>query len=303
MAEAFAVKFRDPVFAHNYDPAGFELKPGTTVLAETERGLELGRVVRGPFEVPDQTLMQPLMPILRLATEADLKRDADNRAVEQEAYAICNDKFRQSGLAAKLVATEYNFNRSRLQVFFTSEDKVDYRELVKELAQCFSTRLQLTRIGARDHAKLLGGCGVCGRELCCSTWLKNLEPIGVKLAKEQHLPLTPTKISGVCGKLMCCLKYEYEFYREQNKKMPKLGKQVTTPRGDGVVDGLNVFTEEVTVRLHEGGRHTCPSKDVCPKHALAKAAIAHVKPEANRPTAPAAPPRTDRRPPRKPRGR
>ena len=273
MAIAFAIKFRDPVNAFNYSPKGLDLKPDVQVIAETERGLELGRVARGPLEIADHALMQPLPPILRIATNADLRLDEENHAAEEEAFAICLERIRQNEMTMKLVATEYNLNRSRLQVFFTSEDRVDFRDLVKDLGASFSTRIQLTRVGARDHAKMLGGCGVCGRDLCCSTWLKSLDPIGVKMAKEQHLPLTPTKISGVCGKLMCCLKYEYEWYREQNKKMPKMGKQVTTPHGDGVVENLNLFKEEVTIKTAEGTRHTCPAASVCPKHAMANTAI------------------------------
>lgn len=272
MAIAFAVKFRDPVNATNFRPNGFELAVSTPVLANTERGLELGRVARGPLEIAeDQSSSLPT--ILRIATEEDLLLDQDNRTAEQEAYAICLEKIRKTNLPMKLAGVEYNFNRSRLHVFFTSEAHIDFRDLVKDLAGSFSTRIQLTRIGARDHAKMLGGCGVCGRDLCCSTWLKNLEPIGVKMAKEQYLPLTPAKISGVCGKLMCCLKYEYEWYREQRKKMPKIGREVQTPHGEGIVESVNVIKEEVTIRTAEGGRHSCPSASVCPKHAIAKAAI------------------------------
>jgi cell fate regulator YaaT (PSP1 superfamily) len=254
MALVYSLIFPDHGRGYYLKPSDIHPTPGDKVLAETVRGLEIGTVETGAMNIPGAEDVQELQPIIRMATLADLAQDAENHEREKEALAICKQRVKEHDLPMDLISATYTFDRSHIVFYFSSEQRVDFRQLVRDLAAIFHTRIQLMQIGARDEAKHLGGCGVCGRPLCCSTWLQRLEPISIKMAKEQHLPLSPTKLAGVCGRLKCCLRYEYDFYKEQNQKLPLPGIEVRTAEGQvGVVEYTHVLKEEVTIELYGGG--------------------------------------------------
>jgi cell fate regulator YaaT (PSP1 superfamily) len=246
------VSFKPAAKAYFFDPNGLELRPNDIVIAETMRGIEMGEVRSSAREVPEEQVVPPLRRVLRVATPDDFQRREANRAREESALEVCRKRIGARELPMKLISAEYAFDGSQILFYFTAEGRVDFRELVKDLAAALRTRIQLHQIGARDAAKLLGGVGPCGRGLCCATWLTSFEPISMKMAKEQSLFLNPTKFSGVCGKLMCCLRYEYESYREMKSQLPAIGAEVLTARGKGKVTGHNVLKEMLFVELPDG---------------------------------------------------
>lgn len=246
--------FREPVKSYYLDPGDLELTVGTPVLAETARGLELGRVKFRAREVPDDKFASAPNVVVRVASKKDIAQDEDNRSFENRALLIARNRVEAHELPMKIVKCELMFDRSKLWVFYESEGRVDFRELLKDLGHNLGVRLHLQHVGPREAAKVLGGCGPCGQSLCCSTFLKETPAVNLKLAKEQRLSLTPSKISGACGRLMCCLRYEVEFYRDANQRLPKNGANVDTPEGPGTVVEVNVFNETVFVRLGDG-RH------------------------------------------------
>ncbi|PQV65481.1 Cell fate regulator YaaT, PSP1 superfamily (controls sporulation, competence, biofilm development) [Abditibacterium utsteinense] len=246
--------FREPVKSYYIEAGDLELGVGTPILAETARGLELGTVKFRPREVPDDKIVPPLRGVSRIASAQDVAQDVLNREWEIEALAIARARIREHKLEMKAVKCETMFDRSKLYVFYESEERVDFRELLRDLAGKLSVRLHLQHVGPREAAKVLGGCGPCGQTLCCSTFLKETPGVNLKLAKEQRLSLTPSKISGACGRLMCCLRYEIDFYRDANLRLPKNGSPVDTPEGPGIIVDVNVFTEKCNVRLGDG-RH------------------------------------------------
>ena len=252
MVNVIGVRFENAGKLYFFDPGELWPTPGNYVLVETSRGIEFGEVVTGIKEIDDSTLQSPLKPVVRIATAEDIQHNKDNKVAQREAYQVCQKKIAEHKLDMKLVSVEYTFDNSKILFYFTANGRVDFRSLVKDLAGVFKTRIELRQIGVRDEAKMLGGLGVCGRPICCGTFLGDFQPVSIKMAKEQNLSLNPTKISGVCGRLMCCLKYEQEQYEQTRKKMPKVGKEVITPDGPGVVWELNVIKETVRVRIQKG---------------------------------------------------
>ena len=242
------VRFRKAGKVYYFDPLEFDIKQGSNVIVETARGVEFGYVVMGIKDLPEEKITQPLKPVLRPATEEDVKTQEENAAREKEAFKICLEKIRKHNLEMKLIDSEYTFDNNKLLFYFTADGRVDFRELVKDLAAVFKTRIELRQIGVRDETKILGGIGVCGRALCCHTYLSEFIPVSIKMAKEQNLSLNPTKISGVCGRLMCCLKNEEEAYEELNSHLPSVGEYVTTPDGlRGEVQSTSVLKQLVKV--------------------------------------------------------
>ncbi len=242
------VRFRKAGKVYYFDPLEFDIKQGSNVIVETARGVEFGYVVMGIRDLPEEKITQPLKPVLRPATEEDIKAQEANAAKEKEAFQICLEKIRKHNLEMKLIDSEYTFDNNKLLFYFTADGRVDFRELVKDLAAVFKTRIELRQIGVRDETKILGGIGVCGRALCCHTYLSEFIPVSIKMAKEQNLSLNPTKISGVCGRLMCCLKNEEEAYEELNSHLPSVGEYVTTPDGlKGEVQSTSVLKQLVKV--------------------------------------------------------
>jgi len=249
MIEIVSVRFKKGGKAYYFNPNGLQIEPGQSVIIDTARGVEFGECVQGNSAVDETTLISPLRPVLRLATEEDFKTAEANRKKEARAFEICQQKIAEHGLDMKLVEVEYNFEGSKILFFFTAEGRVDFRELVKDLASVFRTRIELRQIGIRDEAKMLGGLGICGRPFCCSSFLEEFQPVSIKMAKTQNLSLNPTKISGACGRLMCCLKYEQEAYEDLLKRAPKAESLVETPDGVGTVSQVNLLREKVKVRL------------------------------------------------------
>lgn len=224
------------------------MQVGDHVIVETARGVEFGRVVLGPKEVGEDEVVHPLKEVLRVATQADEDKEQQNRLKEKDAFKICQKKIREHGLEMKLIDAEYTFDNNKVLFYFTADGRIDFRQLVKDLAAIFKTRIELRQIGVRDETKILGGIGICGRSLCCHTYLSEFAPVSIKMAKEQNLSLNQTKISGVCGRLMCCLKNEQETYEELNKKLPGIGDTVTLPDGiQGTVQNVNVLRQRVKV--------------------------------------------------------
>ena len=252
MVNVIGVRFENAGKLYFFDPGELWPTPGDYVLVETSRGIEFGEVVTGIKEIDDTTLESPLKPVVRIASAEDVQHNKDNKAAEKEAYHVCQKKISEHKLDMKLVSVEYTFDNSKILFYFTANGRVDFRSLVKDLASVFKTRIELRQIGVRDEAKMLGGLGICGRPICCGTFLGDFQPVSIKMAKEQNLSLNPTKISGVCGRLMCCLKYEQDQYEQTRKKMPKVGKEVITPDGPGVVWDLNIIKETVRVRIQKG---------------------------------------------------
>jgi len=242
------VRFRKAGKVYYFSPADYEVKKGQHVIVETARGVEFGQVVMNPKQVTDDEIVQPLKAVIRVATPEDYKIEEKNREKEKEAFQICLEKIHKHQLQMKLVDTEYTFDNNKILFYFTADGRIDFRELVKDLASVFKTRIELRQIGVRDETKLLGGIGICGRPLCCSTFLTEFVPVSIKMAKEQNLSLNPTKISGVCGRLMCCLKNEEEAYEELNSKLPNVGDAVETSDGlKGEVQSISVLKQMVRV--------------------------------------------------------
>ena len=249
MTEIIGVRFKSVGKIFFFDPAGQTLAPGAKVIVETTRGVECGTVVQGNCEVEDDAVVRPLKSILRVATEADLQQLEANRSREKQAFDICVQKIAAHKLDMKLIDVEVTFDNNKILFYFTAEGRVDFRELVKDLASVFRTRIELRQIGVRDEAKMIGGLGICGKPFCCSTFLSEFQPVSIKMAKEQGLSLNPTKISGTCGRLMCCLKYEQDVYDELLATTPKVGAYVMTAEGRGVVVESSLLTGLVRVRL------------------------------------------------------
>ena len=252
MASVIGVRFKNAGKLYYFDPGSLWPTAGDAVIVETVRGVEYGEVVTGVKEVSDDCITPPLKRVIRIATAEDAQRDAENRAREKDAMALCQKKVAEHKLQMKLVGCEYTFDNSKILFYFTSDKRVDFRALVKDLAASFRTRIELRQIGVRDEARMMGGLGMCGRPVCCAQFLGDFEPVSIKMAKEQNLSLNPTKISGICGRLMCCLKYEEDHYEATRKRMPRVGKEVITPDGNGVVVDLNILKETVRVRIPKG---------------------------------------------------
>ena len=249
MAEIVGVRFKNAGKVYYFSPGGYALEKGGTVVVETSRGIECGEVVIPNRQIGDDAVPASLKPVLRPASEDDLRRAKENTEKEKRAMRVCQEKIQAHKLDMKLVDVEYAFDGSKILFYFTSDGRVDFRSLVKDLASVFHTRIELRQIGVRDEAKMLGGLGICGRPFCCSQFLSDFQPVSIKMAKEQGLSLNPTKISGCCGRLMCCLKYEQEAYESLLRETPKQGALVTTKEGKGVVVETNLLTGKVKVRL------------------------------------------------------
>ena len=250
MVKVVGIRFRNAGKIYYFGPGNLELKAGMHAIVETARGVEIGTVITGPREVSEESVIQPLKPVIRIATEADERQAEKNREKEKEAYRICLEKIAKHNLDMKLVEAEYTFYNNKLLFYFTADGRIDFRELVKDLAAVFRTRIELRQIGVRDETKIMGGYGICGRQLCCNTFLPEFAPVSIKMAKEQNLSLNPTKISGVCGRLMCCLKNEEETYEYLNSKLPNVGDFVTTDDGlKGEVSSVNVLRQLVKVTV------------------------------------------------------
>ena len=249
MTEIISVRFRGGAKNYFFDPNGLQIEANTNVIVDTAQGLAYAKCVEGNHEVEDNAVVQPLRQVVRIATENDRKTDEYNRKREKEAFGICEQKILAHGLDMKLVSVECSFEGSKIIFFFTAEGRVDFRELVKDLASVFRARIELRQIGVRDEAKMIGGLGICGRPLCCGQFLEEFIPVSIKMAKTQNLSLNPTKISGTCGRLMCCLKYEQNAYEDAAKRMPKNESFVDTPDGIGNVTSIDLLREEVQVRL------------------------------------------------------
>ena len=253
MIKVISVRFRTGGKIYFFDPLDLEIKKGQHVIVETARGMEYGLVVSDIRMVEEERVVQPLKPVIRVATPEDDKQNADNLEKKKEAYDICLEKIRKHGLEMKLVDAEYTFDKNKVLFYFTADGRIDFRELVKDLAAVFKTRIELRQIGVRDEIKIMGGIGVCGRVLCCHSYLSEFVPVSIKMAKEQNLSLNPTKISGVCGRLMCCLKNEEEIYEELNKKLPNVGDSVTTDDDlRGEVHSVNVLRQRIKVLVENG---------------------------------------------------
>ncbi len=248
MLKVISVRFRTAGKIYFFNPGKLEIKKGDHVIVETARGIEYGTVVADPREVEEDKVVQPLKAVLRIANQKDDEQEAANKKKEKDAFQICLEKIRKHGLQMKLIDAEYTFDNNKVLFYFTADGRIDFRELVKDLASVFKTRIELRQIGVRDETKILGGIGICGRPLCCHTHLSEFAPVSIKMAKEQNLSLNPTKISGVCGRLMCCLKNEEETYEELNRKLPNVGDFVTTEDGlKGEVQSVNVLRQLVKV--------------------------------------------------------
>ncbi len=248
MVRVIGVRFRTAGKIYFFDPLGFEIKKGDHVIVETARGIEFGTVMAGIMEVEEEKVVQPLKPVIRIANQRDVEQEADNRDKEKQAFKICLEKIREHGLEMKLIDAEYTFDNNKVLFYFTADGRIDFRELVKDLASIFKTRIELRQIGVRDETKIVGGIGICGRPLCCHSYLADFVPVSIKMAKEQNLSLNPAKISGVCGRLMCCLKNEEETYEELNRRLPGIGDSVTTEEGQkGTVQSVNVLRQLVKV--------------------------------------------------------
>ena len=253
MARVIGVRFRDNGKIYYFASEQFEVEVGQNVIVETARGVEYGRVVLGNREIHDEKIIATLKPVIRIATPEDDKIQENNKEKSKEAYKICIEKIKKHKLAMKLIDCEYTFDNNKVLFYFTADGRIDFRELVKDLASVFRTRIELRQIGVRDETKMLGGIGICGRELCCRSYLTDFVPVSIKMAKEQNLSLNPTKISGVCGRLMCCLKNEQETYEYLNSRLPSVGDSVITPTGmHGEVSGVNVLRQLVKVVVDNG---------------------------------------------------
>lgn len=283
------VSFKKAGKVYYFDPNNLELREGDAVIAETARGIEFGEIMIDPREVSDEEIVPPLRKVIRKATDSDIRKEESNRSREKNAYTTCQRKIQSHDLQMKLIDAEYCFDGSQVTFYFSAESRVDFRELVKDLASTLRTKVQLHQVGVRDEAKLFGGMGPCGRALCCSSFMSDFEPVSMKMAKEQCLFLNPLKFSGICGKLMCCLKYEYPMYRELKSSFPSVGAVVTTPKGQGRVVETNVMKRMLTVEFEDRvveqftleslSDFTCPKQcEACPNAGTEEP---DEKPEAN----------------------
>ncbi|MCR6098429.1 stage 0 sporulation family protein [Salipaludibacillus agaradhaerens] len=254
MHQVVGVRFKKAGKIYYFSPGEFNINRDDYVIVETARGVEFGKVVIGVKEVDEKDVVLPLKNVLRLATEKDKLTVTENKQESQKAFNVCLEKIAEHDLEMKLVDVEYTFDRNKVLFYFTADGRIDFRELVKDLASVFRTRIELRQIGVRDEAKMLGGIGPCGRMLCCSTFLGDFEPVSIKMAKDQNLSLNPTKISGLCGRLMCCLKYENDMYESAKKELPDLNEKIETSMGRGKVAGLNMLERLVQVELFESGQ-------------------------------------------------
>lgn len=262
MAEVVGVRFKRAGKVYYFDPAGMDLKINDCVVVETARGLEMGQIATAPKQVVNEEVDKPLKPITRKAGPEDIQCTKEFEAKEKEALAACNELITKLNLPMKLISAEYNLDGSRLTFYFSAEERVDFRELVRELASRLKVRVELRQMGPRDEAKLLGDCGRCGRPLCCLSFLSEFSPVGIKMAKEQNLPLNPMKISGCCGRLMCCLGYESEQYSKAKSKLPREGQRVVTKMGPGKVTGTNPLKETVLVSLETEATVELPVSEI-----------------------------------------
>ncbi len=251
MIEVVGIRFKPAGKIYYFDPDDIDLEAGDSVILETARGVECGQVVVKPKSVSEEEIVAPLKKIIRKATDVDIKQVESNKAKEKEAYRVCLSKIAEHNLPMKLVDVEYTFDANKIIFYFTADGRIDFRELVKDLAAIFRTRIELRQIGVRDEAKMLGGLGACGRGLCCATFLGEFDPVSIKMAKEQNLSLNPTKISGICGRLMCCLKYESEAYEVEKASYPQEGTFVRTSVGEGKVASINILKKSLIVELKE----------------------------------------------------
>lgn len=252
MVKVIGVRFRQAGKIYNFDPLDFKIEVGNHVIVETARGIEYGKVVQSVQEKNEKDVIMPLKPVIRVATEEDDKIAKQNKDKEKKAFFICKEKIKKHGLEMKLIDTEYTFDNNKVLFYFTADGRIDFRELVKDLASVFKTRIELRQVGVRDETKMLGGIGICGRPLCCSTYLSEFIPVSIKMAKEQNLSLNPTKISGICGRLMCCLKNEQEAYEYLNSNLPNVGETVKTFDGlKGEVKSVNVLRQKVKIVIEQ----------------------------------------------------
>ena len=251
MATVIGVRFKKAGKVYYFDPNGMWPRPGQAVIVETSRGVEYGETVTGSRSVSDQQIVTPLKKMVRIATPEDIRRAEANEQREKEAFTVCQEKIATHRLDMKLVSVEIAFDNSKIIFYFTANGRVDFRELVKDLASVFKMRIELRQIGVRDEAKMLGGLGACGRPICCGAFLGDFQPVSIKMAKEQNLSLNPAKISGQCGRLMCCLNYEQSNYEQVHKRLPRVGKDIVTPDGVGVITEINVIKERVRVRMRQ----------------------------------------------------
>ncbi len=290
IAKIVGVRFKEAGKIYYFNPNNFEVQRNDFVMVETARGLEMGEVLVPAKDIPDEEVVAPLKDVLRVASEKDHETARENAVLEREAHDVCQKKILERNLSMKLVDVEYTFDRSKILFYFTADGRVDFRELVKDLAAQFKTRIELRQIGVRDEAKMLGGLGCCGRPVCCKTFLGEFQPVSIKMAKEQNLSLSPTKISGLCGRLMCCLKYEQDTYECLRKQMPKIGKEIMTPDGIGIVIENNIISEKSRIRLtledgtsdmREYRFHALskPSQEDFDKHVIMKEEAAAIKAE------------------------
>ncbi len=254
MIKVVGVRFKKAGKIYYFDPDNLDINADSHVIVETARGIEYGRVVIANREVPEEAIVAPLKKVIRVASEKDDRQVEENNKKEKEAFEVCVKKIKEHNLDMKLIDVEYTFDNNKILFYFTADGRVDFRELVKDLATVFKTRIELRQIGVRDETKMLGGTGFCGRELCCCTYLGEFEPVSIKMAKEQSLSINPAKISGTCGRLMCCLRYEYEVYEDKLERVPKVGAIVSTPSGQGVVMGVDLLKEIVKVKLDNDGQ-------------------------------------------------
>lgn len=252
MIKVVGVRFKKAGKIYYFDPADMNIQKDTYVVVETARGIEFGECVIGIKEINENDIVAPLKSVLRIATEEDIDRHFKNKDKEKDAFNICLKKIQEHGLTMKIIDVEYTFDNNKVIFYFTADGRVDFRELVKDLATIFKTRIELRQIGVRDEAKMLGGLGPCGRPMCCSSFLGDFASVSIKMAKEQNLSLNPTKISGICGRLMCCLNYEQSTYEDIRKRMPKVGSIVKTSEGTGEVFSNNIVKESVKVKLKKG---------------------------------------------------
>ena len=252
MVKVIGVRFRQAGKIYNFDPLDFKIEVGNHVIVETARGIEYGKVVQSVQKKNEEDVIMPLKPVIRVATEEDDKIAKQNKDKEKKAFFICKEKIKKHGLEMKLIDTEYTFDNNKVLFYFTADGRIDFRELVKDLASVFKTRIELRQVGVRDETKMLGGIGICGRPLCCSTYLSEFIPVSIKMAKEQNLSLNPTKISGICGRLMCCLKNEQEAYEYLNSNLPNVGETVKTFDGlKGEVKSVNVLRQKVKIVIEQ----------------------------------------------------
>ena len=262
MIKIVGVRFKNAGKIYYFDPVDFEIEKDIDVVVETARGLEFGRIVVGPKEIEEEKLISPLKPIIRIATEEDKAIYRENKEKAKETFEICQQKIKEHGLTMFLIDCEYTFDRNKLIFYFTAEGRIDFRELVKDLASIFKTRIELRQIGVRDEAKSIGGLGTCGRKLCCSSWLGDFQPVSIKMAKDQSLSLNPTKISGICGRLFCCLKYEHDVYVEAIEKMPVVGSVVKVENQKGKVIEINPLLEQIKIEFNDKTIKTCLAEEV-----------------------------------------